>query len=151
MNWDINRWRSLCPLVSWSAQAFLPTAIDVSVEPLDVDKVARARFVGIAVPMHTALRLGVYVVKRIREINPEAIICLYGLYAGLNADYLLKNGVDFCIAGEYESPLLALIEMVGKGQVPLAGKCVKSTRRGDWQLRRSPTISQTVVLLATIA
>ena len=107
------------PLGFLERAGFLPTAIDVSVEPLDVDKVSRARFVGIAVPMHTALRLGVYVVKRIREINPEAIICLYGLYAGLNADYLLKNGVDFCIAGEYESPLFALIEMVGKDRFPL--------------------------------
>ena len=107
------------PLGFLDGAGFLPAAIDVSVEPLDVDKVARARFVGIAVPMHTALRLGVYVVKRIREINPEAIICLYGLYAGLNADYLLKNGVDFCIAGEYESPLLALIEMVGKDRFTL--------------------------------
>lgn len=94
-----------------------PAAIDVSVEPLDEEKVARARFVGIAVPMHTALRLGVYVVKRIRKINPNAIICLYGLYAGLNADYLLDNGADFCIAGEYESPLLALVEMVSKNEV----------------------------------
>ena len=102
------------PLGFLERAGFSPTAIDVSVEPLDLEKVTRARFVGIAVPMHTALRLGVYVVKRIREINPDAIICLYGLYAGLNADYLLKNGVDFCIAGEYESPLLALVEMVGK-------------------------------------
>ncbi len=102
------------PLGFLERAGFSPAAIDVSVEPLDLEKVSRARFVGIAVPMHTALRLGVYVVKRIREINPDAIICLYGLYAGLNAAYLLKNGVDFCIAGEYESPLLALIEMADK-------------------------------------
>lgn len=102
------------PLGFLEHAGFSPAAIDVSVEPLDLDKVSRAHFVGIAVPMHTALRLGVHVVKRIREINPDATICLYGLYAGLNADYLLKHGVDFCIAGEYESPLLALIEMANK-------------------------------------
>lgn len=99
------------PLGFLERAGFSPAAIDVSVEPLDVEKVSRARFVGIAVPMHTALRLGVYVVKRVRKINPDAIICLYGLYAGLNADYLLDNGADFCIAGEYETPLRALVEM----------------------------------------
>ena len=104
------------PLGFLERAGFAPTAIDVSVEPLDLEKVSRARFVGVAVPMHTALRLGVYVVKRIREINPEALVCLYGLYAGLNADYLLENGADFCIAGEYESPLLALIKMVSKNE-----------------------------------
>ncbi len=102
------------PLGFLERAGFSPAAIDVSVEPLGADKVSRARFVGIAVPMHTALRLGVYVVKRVRKLNPDAIICLYGLYAGLNADYLLKNGADFCIAGEYESPLRALVEMADK-------------------------------------
>ena len=107
------------PLGFLERAGFAPTAIDVSVEPLDIEKVSRARFIGIAVPMHTALRLGVYVVKRIREINPEVIVCLYGLYAGLNADYLLENGADFCIAGEYESPLLALIETIDENESSL--------------------------------
>ncbi len=105
------------PLGFLEGAGFSPAAIDVSAEPLDADKISRARFVGIAVPMHTALRLGVYVVKRVRKLNPEAIICLYGLYAGLNADYLLDNGADFCIAGEYESPLLALVEMIDKDEI----------------------------------
>ena len=110
------------PLGFLEGAGFSPAAIDVSIEPLDVDKVCRARFVGIAVPMHTALRLGVYVVKRVRKLNPDAIICLYGLYAGLNADYLLKNGADFCIAGEYESPLLALVEMANKDRFSLSAE-----------------------------
>ena len=33
-------------------------AMDVSVEGFDTEKIKRARFVGISVPMHTALRLG---------------------------------------------------------------------------------------------
>lgn len=110
------------PLGFLERAGFSPAAIDVSVEPLDEEKVSRARFVGIAVPMHTALRLGVYVVKRIRKINPGATICLYGLYAGLNADYLLKNGADFCIAGEYESPLRALVEMANKDGFSLSAE-----------------------------
>lgn len=60
--------------------------------------------------MHTALRLGVRVAERVREINPTATICFYGLYAALNADYLLEHVADFCIGGECETPLVALAE-----------------------------------------
>ena len=77
---------------------FAPDTIDIAVEPLDVEKVKRARFIGISVPMHTALRLGVHLLHRIRQINPDALICMYGLYATLNADYLLSHGVDFCLS-----------------------------------------------------
>ena len=83
---------------------------DIAVEDFDEQKAARARFVGIAVPMHTALRLGVRVIDRIREINPDCHICCYGLYAALNSDYLLSHGADSCIGGEYDGPLTALVE-----------------------------------------
>src|SRR6202011_4222379 len=82
----------------------------IAVDIFDDVKVACARFVGISVPMHTALRLGVRVMERVRNINPSAIICCYGLYAALNADYLLEHGADFCIGGECETPLVALAE-----------------------------------------
>ena len=89
---------------------FSPAAMDIAVEALDEAKVAKARLVGISVPMHTALRLGVRVAEQIRGINPDCKICFFGLYAALNADYLLDHGADFCIGGECESPLVALVE-----------------------------------------
>ncbi len=89
---------------------FAPDTLDIAVDPFDDAKVTRARFVGISVPMHTALRLGVRVAERVRQINPDAIICCFGLYAALNADYLLEHGADFCIGGECETPLVALVE-----------------------------------------
>jgi radical SAM superfamily enzyme YgiQ (UPF0313 family) len=89
---------------------FASDALDIAVDPFDEDKAARARFVGISVPMHTALRLGVRVAQRIRELNPKAVICFYGLYAGLNAQYLLEHGADYCIGGEVETPLVALVQ-----------------------------------------
>jgi radical SAM superfamily enzyme YgiQ (UPF0313 family) len=103
------------PLAFLERAGFRPAALDVAVEPFDAEKVARARFVGIAVPMHTALRLGVHVAERVREINPGALICFYGLYAALNADYLLDHGGDFCIGGEYEEALLGLARIVDCG------------------------------------
>ena len=94
---------------------FAPDVIDIAVELPDAEKVTRARFVGISVPMHTALRLGVRVAERIREVNPSCRICFYGLYAALNSEYLLEHGADFCIGGEYESPLLELVESIDRG------------------------------------
>jgi radical SAM superfamily enzyme YgiQ (UPF0313 family) len=91
---------------------FAPAVMDIAVENFDEAKPAGARFVGIAVPMHTALRLGVRVAERIREINPSCRICFYGLYAALNSEYLLEHGADFCIGGEYETPLVALAEAI---------------------------------------
>jgi radical SAM superfamily enzyme YgiQ (UPF0313 family) len=98
------------PLAFLERAGFAPDVIDIAVENFDEAKIARARFVAISVPMHTALRLGVRVAQRVREINPAARICFYGLYAALNADYLLEHSGDFCIGGECETPLVALVE-----------------------------------------
>ncbi len=102
------------PLQSLKAAGFAPDVIDIAVEPLDTEKVAQARFIGISVPMHTALRLGVHLVHRIRQINRDVSVCMYGLYATLNADYLLSHGVDFCIANTESRELIGLIESLGK-------------------------------------
>ena len=91
---------------------YQPDAIDIAVEQFDEEKVRRARFVGISVPMHTALRLGVRVAEGIRRINPDCHICFYGLYAALNSDYLLDHGGDSCIGGEYERPLVELADAI---------------------------------------
>ena len=102
------------PLRVLEAAGFAPDAIDIAIEPLDIEKVARALFIGISVPMHTALRLGVHLVHRIRQINPEVSVCMYGLYATLNADYLLSQGVDFCISKTTSSELTGLVESLEK-------------------------------------
>ena len=94
---------------------FAPDAMDISVEDFDVARVSECRFVGISVPMHTALRLGVQVAQRVREVNPACHICFYGLYAALNADYLLEHGADSCIGGECEVPLVNLVESIDAG------------------------------------
>src|SRR5205814_2195218 len=100
--------------VAWPAAfleraGFRPAVMDLSVEPFDADKVRRARLVAVAVPMHTALRLGVAAAVRVRAANPDAHICFYGLYAALNAEYLTSQGhADSVLAGELEDALVAL-------------------------------------------
>ena len=98
------------PLRALEAAGFAPDIIDIAVEPLDVEKVKRAQFIGISVPMHTALRLGVHLLQRIRQIKSDTLICMYGLYATLNTDYLLSHGVDFCISGEASTQLAELVQ-----------------------------------------
>src|SRR5437016_658379 len=88
---------------------YFPVSVDTAVETLTDETVKKARFVGISVPMHTALRLGQQLAKRVRSLNPSAHICFYGLYASLNGDYLLQDCADSTIGGEYEIPILHLI------------------------------------------
>jgi radical SAM superfamily enzyme YgiQ (UPF0313 family) len=84
--------------------------MDVSVEPFDPERAARARLVLVSVPMHTALRVGVEVIGRVRTVNPACHVAVYGLYAQLNRAHLLAHGVDSVIGGEAEAPLVALAE-----------------------------------------
>ena len=104
------------PLGFLKEAGYDPVGMDISVEILDPEKIIRARFIGISVPMHTALRLGVRVASRIRQINPTCHICFYGLYASLNADYLLNHVADSVIGGEYEASLLRLVASLSNGR-----------------------------------
>jgi radical SAM superfamily enzyme YgiQ (UPF0313 family) len=115
--------------VAWPA-AFLeqagyhPALMDVSVEPFDPARVRRAKLVAVSVPMHTALRVGVSVAERVRAVNPGSHLCFFGLYAGLNAEYLFAHGVDSVIAGEAEEPLVELARAIEAGD----GRVVASVR-----------------------
>jgi radical SAM superfamily enzyme YgiQ (UPF0313 family) len=104
------------PLAFLERAGFAPAALDLSVEPFDPGPAARARFVGISVPMHTALRLGMRVAEEVRRVNPGCHICFYGLYASLNAHYLLTHGGNSVLGGEFESALVALVEALETGR-----------------------------------
>ena len=109
--------------VAWPAaflerRGYRPAVLDVSVEPFDSEKVRQARLVAISVPMHTALRLGVTVARRVRAVNPACHIAFYGLYATLNADDLLQHAADSVMSGEIESALVRLVEQLERGGGP---------------------------------
>jgi radical SAM superfamily enzyme YgiQ (UPF0313 family) len=104
------------PTAFLARAGFHPAQLDLAIEPLDEAAVRRARFVGISVPMHTALRLGVRAAERIRGLNPDAFICFYGLYATLNAGYLLAGRGDAVLGGELEQELVSLVERVAAGE-----------------------------------
>src|SRR5215813_3296345 len=100
------------PLALLQRAGYHTETLDVSVEGFDEDKAKRARFVGISVPMHTALRLGLRLAEQIRRLNPGTHICFYGLYASLNSEYLLGGVADSVIGGEFEEALLEQVRSV---------------------------------------
>jgi radical SAM superfamily enzyme YgiQ (UPF0313 family) len=84
--------------------------LDLAVEPLDERRVRAADLVAIHLPMHTATRLAGPVAQRVRQLNPRARLCFYGLYATMNAAHLRSLGADHVLGGEFESGLAALVE-----------------------------------------
>ena len=103
------------PLAYLARAGYAPLAVDTAVEALSDDAIARAKLVAISAPMHTATRLALDLAARVRHVNPKAHLCWYGLYALLNADYLRPHYADSLIGGEYEAPLLALVQQLEGG------------------------------------
>jgi radical SAM superfamily enzyme YgiQ (UPF0313 family) len=75
------------------------------VEPLTEEHIRRADVAALYLPMHTATRLAVPVLERIRRLNPRVRLCCFGLYAPLNEDLLRGLGVEAIIGGEFEAEL----------------------------------------------
>src|SRR5213592_3190482 len=127
---------SLCAMLQQAG--YTPATVDTAVETLAEEAISRARLVAISVPMHTALRLGQQVALRVRSINPSASICFYGLYALLNADYLLLDTIDAAIGGEYEGPFLNYVAEVEQGKTEsIAGVTTRQSKSGPWIKRTS--------------
>jgi len=94
---------------AWLKRAGVEVAVaDVSRTRLDPDLVRVANLIALFLPMHTATRLALPVIDRVRELNPAAHICAYGLYAPPNADLLRERGVGTILGGEFEADLVDL-------------------------------------------
>ncbi|MGW8269600.1 MAG: CUAEP/CCAEP-tail radical SAM (seleno)protein, partial [Burkholderiales bacterium] len=63
-------------------------ALDLSLERLDPEVLADARLVAISLGMHTATRIALEALPRIRALAPNAALCAYGLYAPINESML---------------------------------------------------------------
>ena len=87
--------------------------LDLAVEELDEEAIRAAHLVAFHLPMHTATRIAAKLTSRIRELNPRARLCFYGLYAPMNEVYLRRLGADFILGGEFESGLKSLVGRLG--------------------------------------
>lgn len=79
-------------------------------DKLPEDAVGESGLIGFYLPMHTATRLAMPVIERVRLLNPQARLICYGLYAPINAELLQSMGVEAIAGGEFESTLVRLAE-----------------------------------------
>ena len=96
------------------------TCLDLSREDFRKEAVGAADLVAFYVPMHTATRLAANLVARVREFNPRAHLCFYGLYAPVNEGYLRGLGVQTILGGEFEAGLARLAASLEKAAEPAA-------------------------------
>jgi len=86
------------------------TCLDLSREPLEEQAIREAGLIAFYVPMHTATRLTIELLPSIRQLNPQAHLGAYGLYASLSADILRAHGIAHLLGGEFEQALVDLAE-----------------------------------------
>jgi radical SAM superfamily enzyme YgiQ (UPF0313 family) len=85
-------------------------SLDLSRQSLDESAVREAELIAIYLPMHTATRLAAQLIPSLRQLNPSAHLCCYGLYAPMNVEYLRTLGVSTILGGEFEEGLVHLAE-----------------------------------------
>jgi len=105
---------------AWLRAAGHPVVcLDLTRQELSDSDVRNADGIAIYLPMHTATRLAAKLIPQLRQKNPSARLCCYGLYAPMNADYLRSLGVEKLIGGEFEKELVAWASAPnGAGAVP---------------------------------
>jgi radical SAM superfamily enzyme YgiQ (UPF0313 family) len=106
-----------------SAAGIDVSCADLAKERLREDLVREADFVAFFLPMHTATRLALPVVERVRSLNPAAQLAAYGLYAPLNEPHLRTYGIRHIVGGEFEDGLVAcaLAHSTTAAQLPQHG------------------------------
>jgi radical SAM superfamily enzyme YgiQ (UPF0313 family) len=106
-----------------SAQAWLKrechkvTCLDLAVSSFDETVVRDADGVAFFLPMHTATRLALPVIERVKSLNSGAPIAAFGLYAALNEELLRGAGVGTVISGEFEGALVGWAGGVAGGKI----------------------------------
>ncbi len=103
-------------------EGFTVTCLDLALQKLEPTALADAGLVGVYLGMHTATRIAMEALPRIRKMAPGAHLCAYGLYAPINAEGLRGLGVETILGGECEPELVRLAEQLRK-----SGKVVIQT------------------------
>jgi hypothetical protein len=105
------------------------TVADVSCSPLPAAAASEAGLIAFFLPMHTATRLFLRLIDRVRALNPAAHLCGYGLYAPLNEKVLRSAGVKTVIGGEFEPGLVELARRLSAGEEFVKGTQVSLARQ----------------------
>ena len=108
---------ALAEAAAWLAEAgFSVKCTDLSLQKLDSAALAEADMVAVYLGMHTATRIAMEALPRIRELAPSAHLCAYGLYAPMNEQLLRDLGISTIIGGEPEPALLELSTRLSQGE-----------------------------------
>lgn len=102
--------------------------LDLSVQPLGREAVERAELIAFHLPMHTATRIALAALDKVRSWNDGAHLCAYGLYAPMSAEVLRRHGVRTVLGGEFEA---ALVGLAGRLDRPTGPLDVRSEARDD--------------------
>ena len=95
---------------AWLLEAGLEvTCVDLAKEKLSDEVVRSVGVIGFFLPMHTATRLALPVIERVRGINAGARLIAYGLYAPLNEMLLRERGISHVLGGEFEQDLVQTV------------------------------------------
>lgn len=102
---------------AWLKRAgFDVRCIDLSLQELDPEMLSGARLVALYVGMHTATRIAVAAIPRIRKVVPHAHLCVYGLYAPMNQKLLRGLGATTILGGECEPGLVSVARRLRAGE-----------------------------------
>jgi len=96
------------------------TCQDLTVTAMDEASITTADLVAFHLPMHTATRIAIPLIERVKACNPQTHLCCYGLYAPLNEAYLRNMGVQTILGGEFEEGLVTLAKTLQAAQPPSA-------------------------------
>ncbi|MGD2112190.1 MAG: CUAEP/CCAEP-tail radical SAM protein [Gammaproteobacteria bacterium] len=89
---------------------------DLSIQTLETGLAADTDLVAIYVAMHTATRIAVEALPKIKQLAPRARLCVYGLYAPMNAELFHSLGVEAIFGGEFEPALVSLARRLMAGE-----------------------------------
>lgn len=99
---------------AWLRRAgFEVACVDLSRDKVAAGVVEGAGLAALYLPMHTATRLAIPVIARLRAMNPALTIAAYGLYAPLNEAMLREHGVSVVLGPESEVELVAAAGAAG--------------------------------------
>ena len=103
------------PAAFLKSAGFEVNCCDLSIQKLDSCLTADTAVVAIYIAMHTATRIAIEALPKIRELAPEASLCVYGLYAPMNAELFRSLGVATILGGEFENGLVSLAQRIQAG------------------------------------
>ena len=112
------------------ADGYEVTQADLSCSPMPRPAAESADLIAFFLPMHTATRLFLRLVERVRAVNPRAHLAAYGLYAPLNERLLRGVGVSTILGGEFETGLRDLARaLAGEEEAPRRANAVSVERQ----------------------